>query len=135
MSTQKLLPKYLVSTQNEKTLWQTTLYYVVNEYIGNTMSDVNFQAVCDYLQTLQKTICRGLADSDGAQSFELDEWEKDKNAGLSGFGITSLIKDGAVYEKGGVISPASRARRCLPRPRPTVKESPAGPSRPAVSHW
>ena len=66
------------------------------------MSDISFSAVCDYLQKLQKEICAELESHDSEANFEFDHWEKDKSAGLNGFGITSVIKNGAVFEKGGV---------------------------------
>ena len=66
------------------------------------MSEISFAAVCDYLQNLQKEICAELGALDNGANFEFDHWEKDKNAGLSGFGASSVIKNGELFEKGGV---------------------------------
>jgi coproporphyrinogen III oxidase len=51
-----------------------------------------------YLQSLQYSICESLADEDGQAEFEVNPWAK------SGFGtgITRVIANGAVIEKGGV---------------------------------
>ena len=64
------------------------------------MSAVDPKAVEEYLRGLQDSICSALEEEDGGGRFEEDSWEKEK--GLSGYGRTRLLVDGAVIEKGGV---------------------------------
>lgn len=66
------------------------------------MSQMDFHQVTTYLQALQKNICKGIEDFDGEKSFEFDRWDKSGQTGLNGFGISAVIKEGAVFEKGGV---------------------------------
>ena len=57
------------------------------------------EQVKKYLLQLQKSICSDLESLDGGAIFEIDRWtKKDGN----GSGITSVISDGNVFEKGGV---------------------------------
>lgn len=56
------------------------------------------QAVKDWLLGLQQEICTGLAAIDGRQQFITDSWER----ATGGSGITRVISEGAVFEKGGV---------------------------------
>ncbi len=65
---------------------------------------MDLQAVRDYLLSLQADICRQLAEVDG-QDFVTDEWTRDEPEGemqLTGGGITRVLQDSAVIEKGGV---------------------------------
>jgi len=52
-----------------------------------------------YLVQLQESICSDLESLDGRAIFEIDCWTKEDG---SGSGITSVICDGNVFEKGGV---------------------------------
>ena len=52
-----------------------------------------------YLVQLQESICSDLESLDGRAIFEIDRWTKEYG---SGSGITSVICDGNVFEKGGV---------------------------------
>jgi len=52
-----------------------------------------------YLVHLQESICSDLESLDGRAIFEIDRWTKEDG---SGSGITSVICDGNVFEKGGV---------------------------------
>ena len=57
------------------------------------------EQVKKYLVNLQESICSDLESLDGGAVFEKDHWtKKDGN----GSGITSVICDGNVFEKGGV---------------------------------
>ncbi len=73
-------------------------------------------AVKQFLLTLQDRICAGLEDLDGSASFHTDEWQREEG----GSGITRVISDGGVFEKGGVnfshvfgksMPPAATAQR------------------------
>lgn len=61
------------------------------------MSEVNIQAVKDYLLNLQDRICAELAAIDGSEFFE-DAWEREGGGG----GRTRVLENGNVIEKGGV---------------------------------
>jgi coproporphyrinogen III oxidase len=54
--------------------------------------------VKQYLLHLQQSICQTLAAEDGVAAFELHPWQKDN----FGEGVTAVISNGAVFEKGGV---------------------------------
>jgi len=62
------------------------------------MEKVNTEAVKQFLLDLQASICAGLEEEDGTATFKTDSWDREKG----GSGITRVISDGAVFEKGGV---------------------------------
>ncbi len=62
------------------------------------MSHVDVDAVKNYLLNLQNSICNTLAAVDGEQAFVEDSWDRPEG----GSGITRVISNGAVFEKGGV---------------------------------
>ena len=59
---------------------------------------MNIDAVKTYLLELQDSICRELAEEDGAADFLTDEWQREEGGG----GRTRVLADGAVFEKAGV---------------------------------
>lgn len=59
---------------------------------------VNIEQVKSYLLQLQENICEALAKEDGQADFIKDQWQRPEGGG----GISRVIKDGAVFEKGGV---------------------------------
>ena len=61
---------------------------------------MNTQAVRDYLLGLQRDIVGALERIDG-QSFISDGWEREPGGRLEGDGLTRLIENGAVFERGG----------------------------------
>ncbi len=54
-----------------------------------------------YIHGLQLRICKGLEDTDGLAVFKTDEWQRHPG-GEGGGGITKVIAQGHVFEKGGV---------------------------------
>lgn len=54
--------------------------------------------VKSYLMSLQDAICQQLAQTDGEQSFQEDSWNRPGGGG----GRSRIIKNGAVFEQGGV---------------------------------
>lgn len=62
------------------------------------MSNVDANAVKEYLLDLQNRICGGLQRMDGKGAFHEDAWERERG----GSGISRVLSDGAVIEKGGV---------------------------------
>ena len=58
--------------------------------------DIN--AVKNFLLSLQESICAGLEEEDGKGCFHTDQWDRENG----GSGITRILADGAVIEKGGV---------------------------------
>jgi coproporphyrinogen III oxidase len=62
-----------------------------------TLSSVSAQAVFDYLQDLQTRIVAALEAVDG-KPFILDRWQRTEGGG----GISRIIEEGNVFERGGV---------------------------------
>lgn len=58
----------------------------------------DISAVRDYLLDLQQRICDTLAEVDGQATFITDAWDRPEGGG----GMSRVITDGAVFEKGGV---------------------------------
>ncbi len=61
-------------------------------------SSVDADAVRKWLLALQDSICSALEQEDGRARFHEDAWDRE----TGGSGITRVISDGAVFEKGGV---------------------------------
>ena len=55
-----------------------------------------------YILQLQNSICSALEDVDGKAKFEEDQWTREEGGG----GITRIITNGTVFEKGGVNTSA-----------------------------
>jgi coproporphyrinogen III oxidase len=62
------------------------------------MSDVDINAVEDYLRALQLRICSSLEDIDGRAGFQHDHWDRPGGGG----GESRVLKGGAVFEQAGV---------------------------------
>jgi coproporphyrinogen III oxidase len=60
---------------------------------------INPPEISDWLRNLQDKICNALEDTDGKSKFETDHWSREQGGG----GITRIIRDGDVIEKGGVL--------------------------------
>jgi len=71
--------------ETEKMLYKTDTHSFRDRWIG-------------YIHQLQDSICQSLEDIDGRAKFITDEWKREGGGG----GITRVIADGAVFEKGGV---------------------------------
>ena len=59
---------------------------------------IDSERVSDYLKRLQKTITAELEEIDGKAAFEVDEWQREAGGG----GRSMVLRDGAVFEQGGV---------------------------------
>ena len=55
--------------------------------------------ISSWLQTLQDTICKSLEHCDGKAVFEEEKWTREEGGG----GRTRIIRNGNVFEKGGVL--------------------------------
>ena len=62
------------------------------------MTQPDTVAVRQYLLTLQDSICKRLAVIDGSQDFVTESWDRPEGGG----GISRVLADGEVIEKGGV---------------------------------
>ncbi len=62
------------------------------------VDEAGIARVRSWLLQLQEAICTELARIDGGAEFRTDAWERD----TGGSGITRVISNGAVFEKGGV---------------------------------
>jgi len=59
---------------------------------------VSLDTIVDFFKSLQNDICKGLEELDGKATFEEDLWQREGGGG----GRTRLIRNGNVFEKGGV---------------------------------
>ena len=64
------------------------------------MSDTRVDAVRAYLQDLQSRICTAMEDLD-THRFLTDAWTKAADEPLQGNGVTRILEDGSVLERGG----------------------------------
>lgn len=62
------------------------------------MTAIDIQAVKIYLMGLQDRICDALAEQDGQAAFEEDQWQREGGGG----GRSRVLRNGAVFEQGGV---------------------------------
>lgn len=62
------------------------------------MQDISIEAVKKYFLGLQNDICHQLELEDGSTHFVTDQWQREAGGG----GITRVMVDGEVIEKGGV---------------------------------
>jgi len=56
------------------------------------------QHMIGYITSLQNTICQGLETFEPSSRFRRDSWQRDGGGG----GITAVIENGKIFEKGGV---------------------------------
>ncbi|MCK6265655.1 oxygen-dependent coproporphyrinogen oxidase [Vibrio sp. ZSDE26] len=66
------------------------------------MASIDKNKVKQFLLSLQDNICSELEQADGSARFEHDDWEKGPTERLSGGGRTRVMRDGAIFEQGGV---------------------------------
>ncbi len=66
--------------------------------LKNTMSNINTQAVKDYLLELQEHICTAMEQADGRARFRRDNWQREAGGG----GLSCVMTEGAVFEQAGV---------------------------------
>ena len=62
------------------------------------MSEVDIQAVKEYLRALQMRICSSLEDLDGRNKFRHDHWDRTGGGG----GESRILEGGAIFEQAGV---------------------------------
>ncbi|PAR47464.1 oxygen-dependent coproporphyrinogen oxidase [Vibrio metoecus] len=65
-------------------------------------SNIDKQAVKSFLLQLQDQICQQLEATDGQAQFIEDAWQREPGEKLGGGGRTRVMRDGAVFEQGGV---------------------------------
>ena len=61
--------------------------------------EITKQTISEWLQQLQTTICKALEEADGSEKFTNENWSREEGGG----GITKIINNGTVIEKGGVL--------------------------------
>ena len=68
------------------------------------MSQVDVNAVKEYLLNLQDEICNALAEEDGSKTFMEDSWDRndDTSTTLKGGGRSRVMEEGKVFEKAGI---------------------------------
>ncbi|EKE83387.1 oxygen-dependent coproporphyrinogen oxidase [Idiomarina xiamenensis] len=62
------------------------------------MSEQQLAPVKAYLMALQDKICQALSEADGGAAFSEDSWQRDGGGG----GRSRIIRDGQLFEQGGV---------------------------------
>lgn len=77
------------------------------------MNVLTKEAIRDWFISLQKDICQKLEEADGKGKFIVDEWQREGGGG----GISRVISNGNVIEKGGVNFSAVWGKT----PEPTLK--------------
>ena len=70
--------------------------------------------VRDYLLDLQARILDALETADGGARFRRDAWTRPPESALQGDGASSVIEDGALFERGGCNFSAVRGARLPP---------------------
>ncbi|MCC0178393.1 oxygen-dependent coproporphyrinogen oxidase [Waterburya agarophytonicola K14] len=78
---------------NSQTATKSTVASTSNLPPANSREQVK-----QFLQQLQDNICQGLEQLDGQAKFIEDKWEREEGGG----GRSRVIKDGGVFEQGGV---------------------------------
>jgi coproporphyrinogen III oxidase len=67
------------------------------------------------LGALQEELCREFAAADGTREFRRDPWQRSGGAeALAGDGVTAVLEDGALFERGGVALSDVRGTRLPP---------------------
>lgn len=66
------------------------------------MSAIDKHAVKQFLMSLQDSICQQLEQEDGKAVFVEDAWQREKGERLGGGGRSRVLRDGLVFEQGGV---------------------------------
>lgn len=66
------------------------------------MSAIDKKAVKAFLMELQDSICQQLERVDGRAAFEEDAWHREPGEKLGGGGRTRVLRNGAIFEQGGV---------------------------------
>ncbi len=84
------------------------------------MSEQRSAAVREYLGSLQDQLCRSFGAADGGRGFQKDAWSRPAGSeALAGEGVTAVLEDGTLFERGGValsdvrgshLPPAASAR-------------------------
>jgi len=68
-----------------------------------------------FLGELQDRLCAEFGAADGERAFERDPWERSGGAeALAGDGITAVLEDGALFERGGVALSDVRGTKLPP---------------------
>jgi len=79
------------------------------------LSEERCAAVRAALGELQEALCAGFGAADGTRSFEKDSWQRAGDGeALAGEGITALLEDGALFERGGVALSDVRGAKLPP---------------------
>ncbi|EVU11285.1 coproporphyrinogen III oxidase family protein, partial [Vibrio parahaemolyticus V-223/04] len=66
------------------------------------MSAIDKYAVKQFLMSLQDSICQQLEQEDGKAVFVEDAWHREPGERLGGGGRSRVLRDGLVFEQGGV---------------------------------
>ena len=83
--------------------------------LPESASETRSAAVRAYLGELQNDLCAAFAAADGSRDFSRDPWERAGSMdALAGEGVTAVLEDGALFERGGVALSDVRGTRLPP---------------------
>jgi coproporphyrinogen III oxidase len=79
------------------------------------LSEERSAAVRAYLGELQDALCAAFGAADGARGFEKDSWQRAGDGeALTGEGVTAVLEEGALFERGGVALSDVRGEQLPP---------------------
>jgi coproporphyrinogen III oxidase len=79
------------------------------------LSEERCAAVRAYLGELQDALCAAFSAADGTRGFEKDSWQRaGEGTALAGEGITAVLEEGALFERGGVALSDVRGEKLPP---------------------
>eukprot|EP00457_Paulinella_chromatophora_P005288 gb/GEZN01005304.1/.p1 GENE.gb/GEZN01005304.1/~~gb/GEZN01005304.1/.p1 ORF type:complete len:565 (+),score=94.09 gb/GEZN01005304.1/:97-1695(+) len=67
-------------------------------------SSQRFSRFADFVLEAQQKIIHALEEEDGKGKFQRDDWDRQKDGVLQGFGLTAVLQGGDMLEKGAVSS-------------------------------
>lgn len=59
------------------------------------------ESIQQFLQAFQRKFCLAMNAVDGGQSFVIDSWQRPADHPLQGYGVSCVLEQGAVFERGG----------------------------------
>ena len=97
------------------TAWSATSWSSIDNERAQGVSEQSCAAVRGYLGALQDELCAAFAAADGSREFARDRWARAAGTeALAGDGVTAVLEDGAVFERGGVALSDVRGIRLPP---------------------
>ena len=97
------------------TPWSATSWSSIDDEQVQSVSEEGCAAVRGYLGALQDELCGALAAADGSREFAKDSWSRAAGSeALAGEGVTAVLEDGALFERGAVALSDVRGSKLPP---------------------